>query len=205
MARSAYRVQDWDQLKVQALKQHVKTINPFIKIVAYAGDIFQAPAELVTGLSRRYGTAIVAVDDIRVHESLNAMWYPRIEVIYTYVTDNGNAGEIVRTRPGESGCVRCLTNIEARRRAGIATAFQALGLDFHRVAMEAACVTLGILLRGKRGGELFGEYVMPSAHLFMVLTRRHGALAEALPEGFLNGTVGVDTRGAGLRCPVCGG
>jgi hypothetical protein len=164
-----------------------------------------APQEAIVGLTRRCSATLVAVDDFRVHDYLNTLLYHVVETVYTYVTDSGNSGEIIRTHPSQRGCVRCLTNYEARLRAGVARDFQALGIDFQRVALEAAGVVLGILLRDKRGGELFQHYLAASAHLFMVVTRRHGALAEALPAGWLSGTVVVDARSTGPRCPVCDG
>ena len=203
LVRTVYAFPDWGKAKSKILLNHVKRINPQTKIVAFDGDILKAPKHILLRLARTHQAVLIAADNFRVHEKINSIFYNEVDSVYTYVTNNGDSGEIIRTAPNERGCVRCLTNFKARRRSGVARDFQALCNDFIRVSMEAVSILLGILLRRRKGSELFQTYVNPSAHLFIVFSRRRGALAEALPPGFLSGTVCVETNVSGPRCPVC--
>jgi molybdopterin/thiamine biosynthesis adenylyltransferase len=205
LSRSAYAIADLGSEKGAALANVLTSINPTIRVQNLHGDILKAPDDMIQGLARQHDVALVAADDFRVHERLNELLYPLVEAVYPVVTDEGNAGEIIRTRPGEPGCVLCLTNNRDRRRAGVSRDFQALGLDFARVALEATAVTLSLLLRDQKGGERFADYVRPGANLMVVITRRRGDLGVALPASFLNGTARVDLRAPGSACPVCGG
>ena len=203
LGRSSYTIDDWTRPKSQALRKHVKSINPWAEVIVLEGDMQKCPDAVFVNLGQEHDVAVIAVDDFRIHERLNRWLYPVIEAVYTYVTDSGNSGELIRTAPGETGCVRCVSNLAARRSAGVAQDFQAFGLDFMRVAIEAVSIVLGILLRDKKGGELFRGYVLPTAHLFVVVSRRRGALAEVLDPGMLGATMCVNTEGSGRRCPDC--
>lgn len=202
ITRSVYTVNEEGQRKSEASLEIVKAINPTAEVHIFDGDILEAPDDLLRGVALKHSVTVIAADSFQVHEKLNALLYPISTCLYTYVTDQGSTGEIVRTTPGERGCVRCLTNFNERRAAGVARDFQALGTDMQRVALEAACMVLGIVLRGKKGGDLFQEYLEPSSKLALVINRR-SMLRDELPRGFVSGTIRVDTRSSSRSCPVC--
>jgi len=204
LSRSAYVASDIGRAKSAALAERLRRINPGASVVPIEGDIRRATPEVIANMAHRHDAALVAADDFALHDSLNALLQPVIRTVYTYVTENGNSGEILSTAPGEPGCVRCLTNYPQRKRSGIARNFRATCLGFQRVAIEAASAVLGILLSNARGEQLFGQYVDPSARLLLVVTRNSAGLAQALPRGFIGGTIAASTSAARAQCPVCG-
>ena len=159
ISRSAYDVSALGKPKTLALSERIRRINPLAEVTCLNGDILKAPDQMIVNLARQHDVVLVAADNFAVHERLNGLLYSELPVIYTYVVDDGNSAEVIRTAPGEPGCVRCLTNFDERQRGNVAGDFQALGLDFSRVALEAARVVLGILLQGASGGELFQDYI----------------------------------------------
>ena len=203
LGRSIYTIHDWKRLKALALEEHLKAANPLVRTVAFEGDLLTCPASMLVKLARQHQAALVAADDFRVHERINAELHSIIPLVFGFVLDNGNGGEILRTDPQEPGCLRCLTNFEERRRARTSADFQSLGLGFLRVAVEAAAVVLGILLRGRKGGDLFQAYVESTAHLFVLVSQQSDGLAETLPAGFLSGVIRVVTTDSDRSCSIC--
>jgi len=203
LCRSVYDARNLGLSKAQAAATLCGNINPLVKVTAVEGDLLKAPEIVVAKIAIAHGAAVVAADDFRVHRRVNRILYPVTDCVFPYVTNSGDAGEVVWTSPGERGCLECLTNAEERAAAGVAGDFQALGTDVLRVALEATCVVLGILLRGKKGGDLYGDYVNRSSHLLLVLSRMRGPVAGALPGDVVSGTVHVDTSGSRQGCSVC--
>jgi len=204
IARSAYSVCDLGRPKEEAAAELAAALNPFGTVAPAHVDLLRAPEEVIVGIGENHDVAVIAADDVRVHRRLNRLLHPVLPCVFPYVTFEGDGGEIVRTTPGQRGCVECLTNIEEREAAGVAGDFQALGVDFRRVAEEATRVVLGLLLQNQEGGELFSDYVDPRVRLLLVFTRRRRELAETLPAEVVSGTARVDTSGVRRNCRVCG-
>jgi len=202
--RTIYSMADLDRPKAEVLAEHAAKINPLGRAIALHGDLLAASDETLLRLAMMHDVAVVAPDNMELHRRLNRLLHPLIPCVFTYVTDAGNAGEVILTTPHERGCIECLSNAAERAAAGDAGDFQAPGVDTLRVAMEATCAVLGLLLRDRKGGELYAEYVDPAFQLLLVFSRRRGPLAEALPSEVISATVRVDTRAARRDCPVCG-
>lgn len=202
LPRSVYTTYENGLRKTNATKEHIKSINPLINVLDFDGDILNAPDRLIINIGKLHHVAVIAADDFKVHMKLNTLLYPITQCIYTYVTEDGDSGEIIRTTPSFRGCVRCLSNFEERKEAGIDRNFQALGIDMYRIALEATYTILGTLLKNSKGGDIFEQYLKLSSRLTMVISQR-SVFKDALPSDFLAGTVQVNTSKLPHSCPIC--
>lgn len=203
ISRSSYDTRQLDHHKAVCLSEELKAINPALNVHAVEGDLLKASDDQLISLAVGHDVTVVAADNFSVHDRINTLLHDITNVVFTYVTDQGRMGEIVRTAPNAPGCIRCLVNFEQRLNAGVARDFHALGVDMLRVAMEAACTVLGILLQGTSGGERFAEYVNDQSRLLVVLSTHRSDFEEELPDGFVSGTLRVDTSDSWPECPVC--
>lgn len=203
LARSSYDTRHLNDPKALCLAGELKTINPLLKVRSVEGDILKASDDQIVSLALNHDLTIVAADNFRVHDRLNTLLHQVTELVFTYVTDRGRMGEIVRTTPHTPGCIRCLVNFEERLNAGVARDFQALGIDMLHVATEAARTVLGILLRDVTTGERFSGYVNEDSKLLLVLNGPNTGFEQALPDGFVSGTLRVDTSDIWPGCPIC--
>jgi len=203
LARSSYRFADVGRSKAKALAEHCRGINPLARVTAIHGDLRKAPDAMIASVAARHDVVLVAPDDFALHRRINRILIGLIPAVYTYVTNRGNTAEIVWTMPGQPGCIECLLNAEERAAAGVAVDFQALGVDVFRLALEAASVILGILLRGHQGGDLFEDMVDSSNRVILLFSRKAGALADMLPREVVSGSSAIDIRQRRRPCPVC--
>ncbi len=195
---TSFSTSDIGRPKVFAQRAQILGINPLTDVKIFQVDLLSLDENVLSDIIRNHDLLFVAVDEPSFQLRLNDRAYSSTSVVYLALL-GGSSGEIVHTAPG-TRCLRCCTNIERRRRLDGASAMGAETLPAISLAVQ---VTLGILLKGKRGGEHFSDLLNEERNLILVGSRQDPVVG-SLPQSARFAAVSVDTSRRTRSCDVCG-
>ena len=201
VATGSHEAQDTGRPKLEALSDKIVRINPSVEFLAVGGDINEASDRQLLTVAARQDLVVVTADDPDIHVRMNRLLYSRVPTVWAAVVEHGDGGEIVFAIPG-SGC-RCWECLNTRERieAGRSHDYAVLGIDMLDVAIVTVRVCLGLILRDRKGGELF-DVVDPDRNLFVTAARRRHWLSD-FAHGVVSSVVTVDTSDLEAPCPIC--
>lgn len=154
LSRSAYNAGDIGDLKVDALANRLRAINPLASVTTLASTVDDATINDCESISKWADVVIAVTDDPRAQAILDVLSHEAdTPAIFAGVMPGGHAGEIVITLPGLTPCYRC---VAGNRRllgpredkdytTGRIRGAVALGADVAIVAGSAAKTALSLL------------------------------------------------------------
>lgn len=222
LSRSVYRTSDLDRPKVEALADHLASINPQIDCTLHQSRIQEVDATELDKIIRGSDAVLGATDDPGAQRTLNHISYARgIPALFAGMYARGSAGEIIFTVPGITKCYRCTT---ASRHhdddhvrsvdygTGRLSGEPALGADISHIVSASVKITLGLL-------QLEEEDTANSSRQMVIDALSAGynyVILSTVPKWDFFGQIFKDTAGQhayqsawlGARgdplCPVCG-
>lgn len=157
LTRTSYSLDDVGLLKVDAMAQRIKAINPFVEVESFPHSITEMTAREQAELFRDADLVVAGTDQFQAQATINelAVRYAT-SAVFVGVHANGDGGRIVWSVPGETGCYRCVASerYEMAEKAdpqvrldldGMAAAL----LDIQLIDMIAMKVVVAILERGQ--------------------------------------------------------
>ena len=156
------------QRKVVAGKQLVKYWTGDDK---YEGAFMRIDHESFPRLRRILSDTDIffwAADQWDILSDVCSMFYHEVPIVAVEMAARGAWGAIAWSAPGQGACVSC--SLAARKKKTEHGA-SSLPLDVHSVANIAVSVALGLVLAGRKGGELFEDLLDPTRSLIVVSNR----------------------------------
>jgi hypothetical protein len=179
LCRTAYVARDVGEGKTSALSERLRDIRPEVEIDALPTDLTAVSDETFSAWIDAADLVIAATDDPRVQGRVAFLSYPRRPTLFPSVYKGGSAGEVLFTLPDETPCFHCVLGALAAspkppERGTIAygiptgqlAAEPALGVDILHVAVCAAKLALGLLLRGT--GSSVAQVIDPARSILFV-------------------------------------
>ncbi len=155
VSRSIYRMADVGTPKVEALRRHLRAINPLVTCDVLADRVQDVPREVLDKLVGDADLVVAATDDAAAQRLLDHFAYARgVPAVFGGVYAKAHAGEVVFTVKGLTRCYRCTTTgrhqDESQRRStdygtGQLAAEPALGADIQHIVTAAVKVAIGLL------------------------------------------------------------
>ncbi len=107
ICRASYDVTDIGDYKVDALKEKLLCINPFIKIEAIKENILQMDKAKLEDLIQNSDLIIEATDNVKTKQLINGLAYARVPMLFPAVYDQGKGGDVLKVIPG-GPCYDCV-------------------------------------------------------------------------------------------------
>ena len=190
--RTVYQHWQIGLMKVDALTEHLRDINPHVSVHSFAGSADVLLSREMAGVVERADLLINVFDGMETLLRVADRFYGRVPQVFAGFHRHGETGHVIFTRPGITPCFRCSMGITDGERPRRLDAARALPSDIQRVAFMAARVALALLALDQRGSAA-ARWLSRARSNFLLVDNRSPAGFEWLDTQSVSG------------CPICGG
>jgi len=208
LCRTIYERSDIGRLKVDALADHLREVNPSAVIDVKAADITGLSEDELTTLVSQSDVIVAATDSVQAQTLINALAFQATPVVYVGMYPGAHTGEIIFTLPNQTACYECILGEILQQpnapdrgqpdygRVDRLMAEPGLGPDIIHVTAAAVKIALAILTRQDPLANL-GEIIRPTRNLLLIGNKPEWIFGESFQTTWVETTRHED-------CPACG-
>ena len=222
LSRTIYRIGDIGKPKVEALRDHLLSINPGLEVEIYPCKLAefgtQKASELIAGVELVLGLT----DDPKAQSDLNRLCYHAgTNVIFAGLYRGAKGGEAMMCLPGKTPCRRCVTAGyrelvgEVERSTDYGTSRLegevALGADIHHLDTATVKLALSVLLQDCPEAIIsdFAQGVLKQGKSYVLMSMSPdywifpAVFGNKVPGQYAYQSIWLGVE-ANPKCPVCG-
>lgn len=160
LSRTVFTVHDVGQAKVGRLAQHLRNINPAVRVECFGEDIQSFEADELARIFLHCDVIVAATDDPQAQRTINRFAYGLGKpAVFIGLYEGAEGGEVILSIPELTPCYQCATSIrheieQSAGEVGLKTDYGtgklegvvALAADIHHVASAAVKIVLSLLV-----------------------------------------------------------